>query len=152
MNSVNCYDVVVGYNVISRLDYCNSLLAGLPWSTIAPLYRVLKTPLLGSFWGFLHVRPVLRELHGLPVIYRIKFKICLFMYLAHTHRCPYYVSHILSPVSNNPFRQRLRSSEGTDYDSTCINTKFDEQAFRISNPCHWNTLPVTFRDAIDIRL
>ena len=47
------------------------------------------------------------------------------MYLAHTHRCPSYICHILSPISNNFFHQRwLCSLDGTHYDIPCTNTKF----------------------------
>jgi len=48
--------------------------------------------------------------------------------VAHTHRCPSYVSHISSPVSNNPFHQRLHSSDGIDYDIPRTNTEFGERA------------------------
>jgi len=62
--------------VLSRLDHCNAVLAGLPATTLAPLQRVLhaaaRTVLdlkLGD-----HVTPALRELHWLPITERIQYK------------------------------------------------------------------------------
>jgi len=59
------------------------------------------------------------------------------------------VTHIFSPVRNNPFCQRLRSLDVTDYDIPRTNTKFGERAFCVSGPSHWNTLPETIRAATD---
>ena len=38
--------------ILCRLDYCNSVLAGLPWSTVAPLQRVQKSSWV--FWCTWH--------------------------------------------------------------------------------------------------
>jgi len=73
------------------------------------------------------------------------------MNLAHTHRCPSYTNQILSSVSNNPFRQRLRSSDGTDYNIPPTNTKSAERAFSRSGPSHWNSLPESYRAPTDPR-
>ena len=65
--------------VISRLDYCNSVLTHLPASTLAPLQRVLNAAvrLVHDLGPREHVTPAMYELHWLPIAERIKFKLCL---------------------------------------------------------------------------
>jgi len=103
--------------VFSQLGYYNGILSGLPLSTIAPLQRVQNAAarlVLGLSWSD-HVRPALKELHWLPVVYRIKFKLVLVMFTIHTHQCPDYLTDSVHPYSNNdPARYRLRSATGTN--------------------------------------
>ena len=60
--------------IMSRLDYCNSMLAGLLTSTLQPLQR-LQNAAAQLMFGLSHsdhVTPTLIQLHWLPVSYRIK--------------------------------------------------------------------------------
>ena len=69
--------------ILSRLDYCSAILAGLPASTLAPLQRVML--LLESFMTSSHtttsLSPILKALHWFPVKHRIEFKLCLLVHL-----------------------------------------------------------------------
>ncbi|XP_052334395.1 uncharacterized protein LOC127911472 [Oncorhynchus keta] len=68
--------VLIQALVISRLDYCNSLLAGLPACAIKPLQLIQNAAarLVFNLPKFSHVTPLLRSLHWLPVEARIRYK------------------------------------------------------------------------------
>jgi len=60
------------------------------------------------------------------------------------------MSQILSSVSSNHFRQRLRSPDGTDYVIPPTNTnKSGERAFSVTGPSHWNSPSESLRTATD---
>ena len=67
--------------IMSRIDY----LAGLPHTTLEPLQRVQNAAarLVLSLNLRDHVKPGLKQLHWLPIEYRIQFKLCLLMHHVH---------------------------------------------------------------------
>ncbi len=68
--------------VLSRLDYCNALLAGLPACTIKPLQLIQNAAARVVFNEpkKAHVTPLFIRLHWLPIAARIKFKVLMFAY------------------------------------------------------------------------
>ena len=120
-----CHEAANQWDVFSRLDYCNGILSGMLLATIASLQRVQNAAarLVLGLSRSDHVRPALKELHWLPVIYRIKVKLALVMFTINTHQCPDYLTNSVHPYSNNdPARYRLRSATGTNYSVPCTRT------------------------------
>ncbi len=68
--------------VLSRLDYCNALLAGLPGNSIKPLQLIQNTAarLIFNEPKRTHVTPLFISLHWLPIAARFKFKALTFAY------------------------------------------------------------------------
>ena len=105
---LNIYDSSL---VHSKIDYCNSLLIGLPSCSIVPLQRVqnslarvvCKSPMFRTYTS-----PLLRKLHWLPISQRIKYKIALLTFKTLHFGKPTYLSELLS--SYQPSRS-LRSSD-----------------------------------------
>ncbi len=83
--------------VLSRLDYCNALLAGLPASSIKPLQLIQNAAarLIFNEQKRTHVTPLFINLHWLPIAARIKFKALMFAYRTTSGSAPLYLNSLL---------------------------------------------------------
>ena len=140
-SSIAC--ILVTAFVTSRLAYCNTLLAGLPQSTIAPLQRVQNAAfrLVSGFRPHDHVTSFLHDLHWLPVRYQIIFKLYLMMHNAHVGRSPRYIIDTHSLIMNMPNRGRRRSSASSKYELPVLRLTIGKRAFSYSGPAFLNSLP-----------
>ena len=104
--------IIVG----SRLDYCNSLLAGTSVSNLAHLQPVQNTlaRVVARKSRFDHITPVLSGLHWLPICHRINFKIATITYRMLQPQQPSYLAALIPRYT--PVRS-LRSSSSL---SICV--------------------------------
>jgi len=99
--------------VLSRLNYCNAVTAGLLASTLAPFQRVLHAAarLVLNLRPRDHVLAALRELHWLPVAQRIDCKLCLLVHKSSWGQAPEYISNMLKLAANDPSLTTLQPDE-----------------------------------------
>ncbi|XP_068564105.1 uncharacterized protein [Cebidichthys violaceus] len=142
--------VLIQALVISRLDYCNSLLTGAPASAIRPLELVQKAAarLVFNRPKFSHTTSFLRSLHWLPVRARIQFKTLVLAYRAVKGTAPSYLQATVKPYT--PARP-LRSAASGRLVAPSLRGPGGRSTrswlFSVLAPQWWNELPTDVRTA-----
>ncbi len=133
--------------ISSKLDYCNSLLAGLPKGEIKRLQHVMNSAarLITGTKKAEHITPVLIDLHWLPVEKRIEFKLLCLAYKALHGLAPRYLSDLLTPYVP------VRALRSMDQDLVSIpqtrTKKFGQRTFAYVASKLYNELPLSIRQA-----
>ena len=133
--------------VLSKIDYCNSLLAGITKEAIYPIQKVQNNAarLIFRTRKREHITPLLVQLHWLPVRYRIEYKILIFCYKAIHGLAPAYLSNNLTIYE--PTRTLRSSGDKTIFKTPNYNYKrFGFRSFYQQGPFLWNKLPLLLRN------
>jgi hypothetical protein len=137
---------LVTSTILTRLDYCNSLLAGLPSSSISRLQRIqnCSARLVLRRKKIDHITPLLKQLHWLPVSDRIIYKINTLTYKCIHKLAPTYLSDCISLYT--PSRALRSSSDPLKLNTPHTKLKTaGQRTFTFQAPTNWNTLPLPLR-------
>jgi hypothetical protein len=133
--------------ITSRLDNLNGLLHGLPSNQISKLQKIqnMAARLLTRKAKYDHITETLKDLHWLPVVFRIQFKLLLLTYRALNDEGPGYIKDLLKlyqPERNLRSKNQLRLQEPASHLRT-----YGDRCFANAAPRLWNELPLTIRQS-----
>ena len=136
--------------IASKLDYCNSLLYGLPRYVTKQLQCVqnaaARTVSLSP--KFCHITPVLMTLHWLPIGLRIEFKMLIITYVHGLALA--YIEYLLDSYIPGRYlrsaKKHLLALPGFKL------TSHGRRAFSVAAPLLCNSLPQHVRDAESLDL
>jgi len=124
---------IVHVFITSKLDYCNTILYGLPKSQLDKLQRVQNTAarLVTRSKKHEHITPVLRNLHWLPVHKRISFNILLMTFKALNGQSPVYISELISHYQ--PTRALRSSNCNYLLVTKCSTNSYEDRSFSVAS-------------------
>ena len=133
--------IVVQALILSKLDYCNSLLVGTPECHLSHLQHVqnMACRVVCNLRKFDHVSPSVHSLHWLKVREHITFKIAYMVYCCKMGLAPDYLADLLLSDTHN---HSLRSStSGSIPLAKCWTSLANVGSFSVVGPKIWNNLP-----------
>ena len=134
--------VLVRCLIISRLDYCNSILNGLRMKKLSILQKVQNRAcrFVYGLHPWCSVSIHLHDFHWLPIYMKIRFKILLFVYKSLFHKD-------LIPDYLDVFEKRAKTSRnGVVLVVPKRSSKLGRDAFDYQGAVLWNKLPKWIRE------
>ena len=132
---------LVNAQVTSRLDSFNAILYGLPGTQLHRLQLVQNNAarLVTGTRKPDNISPILKNLHWLPISFRIDYKILLLCFKALHDLAPKYLSDLLNPYKKD---RELRSASKSLLDKPKTKLKtYGDRSFAYAAPTLWNELP-----------
>ncbi len=133
--------------VLSRLDYCNSLFAGLPDCLLERLQKAQNHAacIILRKRKFDHAKPLLRQLHWLPVCARVEYKLATLCYRSLHDLSPAYISDLLTLYL--PSRSLRSSNAGHLTIPRFHLKKYGGRSVAFVGPSTYNALPQALKKA-----
>src|SRR6218665_3253272 len=143
--SVPIFTSIVHAFVCSRIDFCNSLLIGLPKTRLSPLQTVLNAAarLIARLPRYSHIPSYIKDhLHWLPISTQIECKVMLIVLKAQMGVAPKYLRDTIRlPTSASSLRP-LRSLDRQElFVPRTRTTMAMSRSFSVIGPSLWNRLP-----------
>ena len=129
--------------ITSRIDYCNSILYGMPDTILSDLQRIQNTAarILTKCGdrNYPSINP-LYKLHWLPVRQRITYKVLILTFKTYHKTAPQYICDLIIPRTYN---RAVRSNYSFALVVPMIKLKhYGERSFCYAAPVEWNKLVV----------
>jgi hypothetical protein len=147
--SVTHYSLLTNALVLSNLEYCSSILLGLPHSSLHRLQQVINATFrsVHSLKKFDHISEKQKLNSCLTMEQRILLRASRIIFTALSHSAPIYICHWLKP-HDSVFN--LRSVGKGLLSIPRVNTCLGDRAFSVSGPKLWNTLPEKVRESLTL--
>jgi len=132
--------------VLTKLDYCNSLLVGLHAKLLNRLQAVINTAarLVCHAMKADNITPVLKDRHWLRIQERIQYKLCVLAFKCQHSLAPPYLPDQFQLVARMEPRQRLRSSSSPALVLPATRrSSLGDRAFLVAAARAWNSLSST---------
>ena len=137
--------------VSSRLDNMNSLLYDVSDFQIKRIQSLQNQAarIITKEKKSAHITPTLKDLHWLPIKFRIMFKILLTVYKCIHGEGPTYLASLLEEY--HPPRA-LRSAARSLLREPHVHKKYGDRAFSVAGPKLWNELPLEIRNRKSVNI
>ena len=147
-----CTEKLIHAFITSRLDYCNSLLYGVPDHHMQKLQRVMIASARLIFCAPKHchithdITSLLQQLHWLPIRLRIEFKILLITFKVLQGSALKYLIDLISVLPPSRYHLR-RNNKGILLSTPKRVTKvtLGDRSFQAAAPRLWNSLPISIK-------
>ena len=129
--------------ILSKVDYCNVALSGLPKCDLDRLQSVINAAarLTSDSCRYDHVTPLLNDLHWLRVPERITYKLCVLVFNCLHGTAPRYLQDVIQPVAEVTSRRRLQRSASSSALAVPATRRssLGDRAFAVAGPHAWNS-------------